>query len=65
MDKKLLSTEQVAAKFGVSIRTVQKWIHKDKIIPEAFKLGRDWVIPASALDGFEKPKRGRPAKDEQ
>ena len=38
-----MTTQEAAAKWGVSLKTVQQWIRRGKIAAE--KTGRDWLIP--------------------
>jgi excisionase family DNA binding protein len=45
-----ITTTQAAAKFGVSLRLVQKWIEDERIPAQRF--GRDYMIP----DDAERPK---------
>lgn len=65
MSEKYLKASDVAKKFDVSSYTVKGWIKK-KLLPNA-KLeksiaGSVWLIPETDLEGFEKPKTGRPPK---
>lgn len=55
----LLTTQQVAERRNVDKGTVAKWCH-DGLLPNARKVGRDWLIPARALDEFEPPPAGNP-----
>jgi len=61
----MLSTLDVARKYGVSLTTVRKWCERG-LLPGAelvgIRLRATWVIPESALVGFEPPKPGRPKK---
>lgn len=57
-DAALLTTTEAAARRGVDVTTVQKWI-KDGTLP-AVRVGRDWLIEATALAGVAPPSRGRP-----
>ena len=42
-----LSVQQAADKFGVTVRTVQKWAKENKL-SGAKKVGREWLIPIVA-----------------
>ncbi len=46
MTKILLTTSETAARLGIAESTVRKWAPQ---WPGAQKLGRDWLIPESAL----------------
>jgi predicted site-specific integrase-resolvase len=58
----MLTIAEVAQRYGVSGQTVRRWCMTG-LLSGAVKLGKDrrgtWVIPASALEGFEPPKRNR------
>ena len=43
----LLTTKQAAALHGVAIVTVRRWCQQGKI-RGAIRIGRDWMIPATA-----------------
>lgn len=43
----MLTTKQIAAKWGISAVRVRQFILLDRI-PGAVKVGRDWLIPATA-----------------
>lgn len=58
----VLSAKQVGEKYGVSHQAVKYWI-KRGLIPEAYKVGQNWVIPEEALETFKPPKMGRPKKN--
>lgn len=59
----MLTTKDVADRYGVTPATVGRWCQKG-YLPGARRVGGKmrgvWIIPASALDGFEPPKPGRP-----
>ncbi len=40
----LMTTTEAAEKWGVQRRTIIAWIARDKL-PEAVRIGRDWMIP--------------------
>ena len=49
---KLLSVQQVADKFGVTVRAVQKWAKEGKI-DGAMRVGKVWLIPENAVRPYE------------
>jgi hypothetical protein len=59
--KKMLNVREVAEKLGVEVSSVRVWVWKGRF-PGARKettpLGEYWLIPESALDGFEMRKPG-------
>jgi excisionase family DNA binding protein len=63
---KKLTTSEVAARLGVGKSTVNLWCNQGKF-PNAESVeesrGPVWLIPESDLNGFVKPKAGRPPKD--
>ena len=61
----MLTSAQAAERVGVAQITIRVWCSSGKLAG-ADKLGRDWLIPESALDAVTKGKAGRPrkAKDE-
>lgn len=44
MRQKMLTTEQAATLYGVTVGAVKYWIRTGRL--KAQKVGRDWVIPA-------------------
>lgn len=60
----LLTTKDVAARLGVSIKTVQSYIQRGQLPAE--KLGRDYVIREEDINNFKERRRrpGRPRKDD-
>jgi excisionase family DNA binding protein len=59
---RMLSTKEAAEKLNVSIRRVQQLIEQGTLSAE--KVGRDYVILESDLDGVETyGKPGRPPKE--
>jgi excisionase family DNA binding protein len=58
-----LTSREVAARFGVHLVTVDRWL-RDGLLPGASKRGHDWQIPAESLAEFTPPARGpKPAAD--
>jgi len=47
MSSNLLTTRQAAALRGVAVVTVRRWCQQGKI-HGAIRIGRDWMIPATA-----------------
>jgi excisionase family DNA binding protein len=43
----ILTVTQAAEQWGVKPITVRSWIARGKL-PDAIKIGRDWMIPADA-----------------
>ena len=61
-EKKLLTTQELAAVLGVSDARVRK-LRLDGRLPGAVDIGGTWVYPAGlASQGFAKRKAGRPSK---
>jgi len=58
-----LTTDQVASQYGVTPRAARKWCAAG-LFPNARKVGANnratWMIPVDDLDGFDRPKMGRP-----
>ena len=56
-----LTTQEVARQLNAPEATIRAWCAQGKF-PGAWKPSRrsTWLIPASTLDKFVKPKRGRP-----
>lgn len=57
----LLSTRELAERYGHSLPTARRWCAQGRI-PGARKLGRDWFVDASALEGWQPPQKGAPPK---
>jgi hypothetical protein len=59
----MLTTEAVAMRYKVTPMTVRRWCLLG-LLAGAVRVGVDpritWLIPESALQGFEPPRRGRP-----
>ena len=54
----LLTTRQVADRFDRTIQTIGNWCRTGRL--PAQKMGRDWMIPADAVDLFTPPPTTRP-----
>ncbi len=65
--KRMLTTQEAADHLGVAYQTIMAWVYQGKF-PNAQKeetpRGIYYLIPLADLNGFERPKRGRPAKVE-
>lgn len=64
--KEMLTTQQVANELNVPYSTVMLWLKQGRF-PGAERndenpRGPVWLVPRSALDKVQLPKRGRPAK---
>ncbi|MGI8494435.1 MAG: helix-turn-helix domain-containing protein [Pyrinomonadaceae bacterium] len=62
-----LTAKEIAKKFGVAKRVAQSWI-LNGLFPHAQKetispFGEVWFVPASDLNNFKRPERGRPKID--
>ena len=69
MQEQLLTLRQVEAILAErwpdnppSHSTVKLWVTQGRF-PGAFLHANVWAIPRTALDGFERPKLGRPRKE--
>lgn len=57
----MLTTSQVAERYGVTRWQVTRWISTGLLA--ATKYGRDWLIDEAALETFQRPRKtGRPRK---
>ena len=55
---RMLSTAEVAARYGVNPATVRRWITSGRL--KAKRLGkRSWAIDPGEFDTFTRPKKGR------
>lgn len=61
MDEKLLTTDDVAKKLGVTTRQVRRLIEVGRL--PAVRLGRDLFVKPEDLAAFKPRKRGRQAKE--
>lgn len=57
----ILTTAQVAAELGISVRRVQALIWSGQLPAE--KVGRDWVIQQSDLEMVRERQPGRPKRN--
>lgn len=55
-----LTVQQVATLYGVSPKTIRRYIHNEKL--EALKFGATWRISRDALDRFLKSNSSRTEK---
>jgi predicted site-specific integrase-resolvase len=60
---KLLNGREAADILGVSNQTMFDWC-KRGFVPGAQRVGRNWVIPEDSLKKIDRPKMGRPPKEE-
>ena len=65
--KTMLTTQEAAERLSVAYQTIMAWIYAGKF-PNAQKeetpRGIYYLIPLADVNSFEKPKRGRPAKEQ-
>ena len=62
---KMLSVREVADRLGAGASSVRLWVKDGKFKDAEMvtsPLGSYWLIPETALEGFEIKGRGRPAK---
>ena len=59
----LLSTNEIAEKYNVGLRTVLRWINRGQL--RATKYGRTWMVERSDLENFTQPRSGAPWTREQ
>ena len=68
-EKEMLTSLQVANELNVPYSTVMLWLKQGRFSgaerDDSSPRGPVWLIPRSALDKFERPKAGRPAKPRQ
>jgi hypothetical protein len=63
--ERMLTIKEAAAKVGAAEISVRIWAKAGRFPGarlETTPMGSYWVIPESALEGFENPGRGRPPK---
>jgi len=63
--QKMLTVREAAAKIGAAEISVRIWAKAGRFSgarKEETPMGEYWLIPESALEGFENPGRGRPPK---
>lgn len=61
---KMLTAREFAEQSGAGESSVRLWAKEGKLLGarlEETAVGSFWLIPATVLEGFQKPKRGRPA----
>jgi len=66
--EKMLNVHEVAERLGATVASVRVWVWKGKFPgakKESTAIGDYWVIPESALEGFELGTPGRPRKAEK
>jgi excisionase family DNA binding protein len=56
---KELTVQQTALRLGVTLKYVRDLLYEQKL-PGAYKKGRVWVIPASAIEKRQKKAQGQP-----
>jgi hypothetical protein len=65
VSERYLRASELAATFDVKSVTVRAWL-KRGLFPNAKLedtiLGKVWLIPEKDVEGFQKPKKGRPAE---
>ncbi len=57
----LLTTSEAAIRLNAADSSVRLWRRQGKF-PNVKQCGRDWLIPESDLEGFDKRTPGRPPK---
>ena len=68
MSERELTTSEAAARLEADARLVRLWCQQGRFRNARLvehPRGDYWVIPESALVGFEKPKMGRPPKPKE
>ncbi len=64
----MLTTREVAARFGVTQQTVRRWCAQG-LLKGAQQVGEGqrsvWIVPESALEGFEPPRPRRPKREDR
>lgn len=59
----LLSASEVGRRLDVSAQTVINWCNQGRV-PGAKKVVTVWLIPENSIELIERPKMGRPVKEE-
>lgn len=59
----LLSASEVGRRLDVSAQTVINWCNQGRV-PGAKKVVTVWLIPENSIELIERPKMGRPLKEE-
>lgn len=61
----LLTTKDIAERFSVTTQAVARWC-REGLLPNAQRLGRDWVVPEEDVETFSPPPRGpKPSSDDE
>lgn len=55
-ERKFISIDALAERWGLQSKTVRKWIHEGKI-PFATKLGGVWRFPLDRVETFESQRQ--------
>lgn len=58
----MLTTKEAAERLNASYPSIMLWIRRELLPAEQVDTPRGpvWMIPADAIENFEKPSRGRP-----
>jgi hypothetical protein len=65
--EKMLTAREAAERIGASIISVRVWVAAGRFpgaVKEETPVGSYWLIPESALEGFQMGKAGRPQRPE-
>jgi len=57
--KEVLTTKEAAKRLEAGESSIRLWCSQGRF-EGAIRVGRDWIIPESSLEGFVKRERGRP-----
>lgn len=60
----LITASEVGRRLQVSAQTVINWCNQGRV-PGAKKVVTVWLIPEASVDKIERPKMGRPVKEEE
>ena len=63
-EQELLSLSEAAKRYGVPMGTLRDAMYRGQI--SGRKIGNQWVLEAKAVEAFltQRPKRGRPPKNQ-
>jgi excisionase family DNA binding protein len=64
-EPKMLTVKEVASQMGQTGQTIRTWLKRGRFPGarlEETPLGSYWLIPDTAVEGFELKKAGRPPK---